>query len=93
MAICLCISFFCATGLILFILFLLNKDNKDTFPVAFMGALVAIFVLSGINILMRLGNQPISAMDVYQGKTTLKYEVVDGIKVDSTVVWEEHYDN
>jgi hypothetical protein len=29
-----------------------------------------------------------SAMDVYQGKTTLQYTVVDGIKVDSVVVFK-----
>lgn len=28
-------------------------------------------------------------IDVYQGKTTLEYKVVDGVKVDSTVVWKE----
>ena len=27
-------------------------------------------------------------MDVYQGKTTLKYEVVDGIAVDSVVIFK-----
>jgi hypothetical protein len=27
-------------------------------------------------------------MDVYQGKTTLEYKVVDGVKVDSTVIWK-----
>lgn len=30
-----------------------------------------------------------SAMDVYAGKTTLKYEVVDGVKVDSIVVFKD----
>lgn len=29
-------------------------------------------------------------MDVYQGKTTLEYKVVDGVKVDSTVVWKNN---
>lgn len=29
-----------------------------------------------------------SAMDVYQGKTTLEYKVVDGVKVDSVVVFK-----
>lgn len=29
-----------------------------------------------------------SAMDVYQGKTALQYTVVDGIKVDSVVVFK-----
>lgn len=33
---------------------------------------------------------PPTAMDVYQGKTTLEYIVVDGVKVDSTVVWENN---
>lgn len=30
-----------------------------------------------------------TAMDVYQGKTTIEYTVVDGVKVDSTVVWKK----
>lgn len=30
-----------------------------------------------------------TAMDVYQGKTTLKYEVVDGQVMDSIVIWKE----
>lgn len=33
-------------------------------------------------------NCSITPMDVYQGKTTLKYTVIDGVKVDSTVVWK-----
>lgn len=33
----------------------------------------------------------ITPMDVYQGKTTLKYEVIDGVKVDSTVVWKDEF--
>lgn len=32
----------------------------------------------------------ITPMDVYQGKTTLEYKVVDGVKVDSTVVWKNN---
>lgn len=36
-----------------------------------------------------LGQYQPKAMDVYQGKTTLKYEVVDGVKVDSIVVWKD----
>lgn len=29
-----------------------------------------------------------TAMDVYHGKTTIKYEVVDGVKVDSVVIFK-----
>ena len=32
-------------------------------------------------------------MDVYQGKTTLEYTIVDGVKVDSIVVFKEFKDN
>ena len=28
------------------------------------------------------------AIDVYQGKTTLKYTIIDGVVTDSTVVWK-----
>ena len=28
------------------------------------------------------------AMDVYQGKTTLEYTIVDSVKIDSCVVWK-----
>ena len=31
-----------------------------------------------------------SAMDVYQGKTTLKISYVDSVAVDSTVIFKEH---
>lgn len=30
-----------------------------------------------------------TAMDVYQGKTTLEYTIIDGIKVDSVVVFKK----
>ena len=46
------------------------------------GVLVITIVVSMISI---------SPMDVYQGKTTLKYEVVDGVVVDSVVVWKDNY--
>lgn len=31
-----------------------------------------------------------TAMDVYQGKTTLQYTIVDGIKIDSVVVFKKN---
>lgn len=31
-----------------------------------------------------------SAMDVYNGKTTLKYTIVDGVKTDSTVIFKNY---
>lgn len=31
-----------------------------------------------------------SAMDVYQGKTTLQYTIVDDVKIDSTVIFNSN---
>ena len=56
----------------------------------FIGAIVGTivtFIVIGITVSTTI----ISAMDVYQGKTTLKYEVVDGVKVDSTVIWKNDF--
>lgn len=38
-----------------------------------------------------LGKNLITPMDVYQEKTTLKYTVIDSVKVDSTVIWKPEY--
>lgn len=34
-----------------------------------------------------------TSMDVYQGKTTLEYVVVDGQVMDSTVIWKDTHNN
>lgn len=44
-----------------------------------MGVIVSLYIIS---------DDP-TAMDVYQGKTTLKYEVVNGQVMDSVVIWKE----
>lgn len=36
----------------------------------------------------RIHRKEPQAMDVYQGKTTLEYKIVDGVKIDSCVVWK-----
>lgn len=50
-----------------------------------LGVLVGLILLTTIIVEK---NEP-CAMDVYQGKTTLKYTVVNGIKTDSTVIWNK----
>ena len=51
-----------------------------------------IGLISGVMLmLIAMLTMSITPMDVYQGKTTLKYEVVDGVKVDSIVVWKDNY--
>lgn len=45
------------------------------------------FMLSTYIVDMKMDNGP-AAIDVYKGKTTLQYKVIDGIKVDSCVIWK-----
>lgn len=42
----------------------------------------------GQQIMLKQINELPSAMDVYQGKTTLQYTVVGGVKIDSVVVFK-----
>ena len=57
----------------------------------FIGALVGVFMLTVcVGLINHFKPNP-QAIDVYQGKTTLKYEVVDGVKVDSIVVWKDDF--
>ena len=43
----------------------------------------------GIIIHLCIISEDPTAMDVYQGKTTLEYVVVDGQVTDSTVIWKK----
>lgn len=47
------------------------------------------FILFVIFICLAL-NTP-KAIEVYQGKTTLEYTIVDSVKIDSTVVYKPEY--
>ena len=53
------------------------------------GALIAAFMLV-VGVITPKGRSP-QAIDVYQGRTTLEYKVVDGEIVDSCVVWKGNY--
>ena len=47
-----------------------------------------IGAVSGIITLSLILSKDPTPMDVYQGKTTLEYVVVDGQVTDSTVIWK-----
>lgn len=53
-------------------------------------ALATALVLEIIFIYESVSESHPTAMDVYQGKTTLEYTIIDGIKVDSVVVFKEN---
>ena len=50
--------------------------------------LVYSFFIWIVFILILIQKQYPTAMDVYQGKTTLEIAYKDGVPVDSTVVWK-----
>lgn len=56
--------------------------EKGTSALISLGAAIGFCVS-----LLILSPEP-TAMDVYQGKTTLEYKVVDGVVVDSCVVFK-----
>lgn len=68
--------------IILSFLISLDDDNSNIFIwfVCFCGSVLLFF---GI-----LLNTP-TAMDLHTGKAVLKYEIVDGVKVDSTFVFKD----
>lgn len=80
-SICLTCVFSVFIGLVIF-----TDVDDDNYGISAIGAIgiAAILIYIGITI----SNTP-EAMDVYQGKTSLKYTIVDGEKVDSVVVWKQ----
>ena len=55
----------------------------------FTGICFLIFLFIEIGIINNIISEPTpTAMDVYQGKTTIEYKIVDGVKVDSVVVFK-----
>ena len=49
--------------------------------------LILAFFL-GFYICMEEYNNP-KAIEVYQGKTTLEYKIIDGVKIDSVVIYKD----
>lgn len=54
-----------------------------------LGIFIAMFVfIESILIGLIISDSRPTAMNVYQGKTTIEYKVVDGVKVDSVVIFK-----
>ena len=73
-------------GLILILigLIFLTKDKDGS---AFVFGVIGAYIFSG-GIMMHEESLKPRAMDVYQGKTTLKITYKDGIPIDSVVVFK-----
>ena len=57
----------------------------DKYSGFFLGIVLGAFSMA---ITMSFSKEP-RAIDVYQGKTTLKYTIVDGVVTDSVVVFKK----
>lgn len=82
------------TGIILlFLVFLASyvnngKDGKFSDGLTF-GVVITMVSFIECLLIGCIFSEPYpTAMDVYQGKTTLEYKVVDGVKVDSVVIFK-----
>ena len=65
-----------------------RKDGKFDDGVT-LGLIIMLLFYTEAFLIYCSDNKPNpTAMDVYQGKTTLEYKVVDGVKVDSVVIFK-----
>ena len=62
-----------------------DDDNDDTLILFHM--ISTVFIIIWVILVSVYMNRP-TAMDVYQGKTTLEITYKDGVPVDSVVVWK-----
>lgn len=65
-------------------------NNMSRTDVAYWGFIVGLIIGSAafIGLHIKCTKDYPQAIDVYQGETTLKYTVIDGVVIDSTVVWK-----
>lgn len=75
--------------LLIFFIFICQKEDEYIIIAALSGALVMIFLTIGITLIQEYYSPRITFMDVYRGKTTLEITYRDSIAIDSTVVWKE----
>ena len=69
---------------IFFIAFLCCLTSEESLS----SVLGIAFTFGCICYILNSANEP-SAMDVYRGKTTLEYTIIDGVKIDSVVVYRK----
>ena len=67
-----------------------NNSTEDFDIGVIIGYFMTILIFIEIYFLSNIIGKPTpSAIDVYQGKTTIEYTIRDGVKVDSVVVFKE----
>lgn len=77
--------------LILFVIFAIDCNGKAKFGLGvFFGIILSILLVGEVILLSSILEDPKpTAMDVYQGKTTLEYTIRDSVKIDSVVAFKD----
>ena len=75
----------CVIYLIMFLC--VTVTEKDKTSISVFGALICVYAM--ISIADR--NHKPTAMDVIEGKTTMEYKIIDGVKVDSTLIFKPEF--
>ena len=76
--------------LVVYIGTVISSNNKLGFDGGvFFGILFSVMFVIEVSLLSTYLKKPTpTAMDVYQGKTTLEYKMVDNVKIDSVVIFK-----
>lgn len=77
-------------GFVILTAFIVRNSRYDFDTGVMMGGSIIILMAIEVCLLSNIIEKPKpSALDVYQGKTTLEYTIKDGVKVDSVVVFKK----
>ena len=69
--------------------YLSNKKGEDFDTGMFVGFIISIFIVMEVGLISSIIDTQPTAMDVYQGKTTLEYTIRDSVKIDSVVIFKD----
>lgn len=81
------IGFLIIAGLLILIIGLVCT-LLDVYHLGFLLGIIGAYILSSSMMMLQESYKP-TAMDVYQGKTTLEITYKDGVPVDSVVVFKD----
>ena len=77
----------CIIYLIIFLFVIVTEREKDKTYTCIFGALICVYAM--ISIADR--NHKPTAMDVIEGKTVMEYKIIDGVKVDSILIFKPEF--
>lgn len=91
MTVCIIVVVLLLISLILHLWDLLSKWSKVYCRGAAIALTLLVFYMMFAHTMIVYGGRgKPTAMDVYEGKTILRYTIQDSIKVDSVVVWKDN---